>query len=510
MARILVIEDEMTLRVTVRRGLELSGHEAAEASTVSEAKSILREREFDAVLADVNLGGESSLGLVRSMRAEGYEGVIVVLTAYGTVDNAVEAMKAGADDYLQKPVGIEELAMLVDRSLQNRRTLSRLRLYQRLERVRSVGEGDLAMGESEAWRRALRLAERFAELPIPKEVGVAGPLGGVSLDLPTILLLGETGAGKGVLARRIHQIASGGDAAQQAFVHVNCAALPQSLIESELFGHERGAFTDARESRAGLFEMAEGGTIFLDEIGDMSLEVQAKILTVVETGRFRRLGGQRERVTRVRVVAATNQDLSGLAARGLFRKDLLYRLNALTIRLPALRERGNDSVIIAKSVLARVASQHGRSDMELSEGAVRAILHHPWPGNVRELINSVKRAAILAEHAIIEPLDLGIQVPDHSLAWESRNGDEHISVDARNVVVTDPEALRFDFSHGPLDIDQLERRFLLEALRAAKGNVSKAARLVGLNRGALRYRIDRLQIGGATDGADDHSSNSFH
>lgn len=456
------------------------------------------------MLADVNLAGESSLGLVRSMRAEGYEGVVVVLTAYGTVDNAVEAMKAGADDYLQKPIGLEELVMLVERALQNRRTLSRLRLFERLERVRTGAEADGALGESDRWQRTLRLAERFAELPIPKVSAQAGPLGGVSIDLPTILLLGETGSGKGVLARRIHEVASGASGASgradPAFVHVNCAALPQSLIESELFGHERGAFTDARDSRAGLFEMAEGGTIFLDEVGDMSLEVQAKILTVVETGRFRRIGGQRERVARVRVVAATNQDLGSLAERGLFRKDLLYRLNALTIRLPALRERGGDSTLIAQRTLARLAAQHGRPGLSFSDDALRAIEAHPWPGNVRELLNCVKRAAILAEGDRVVASDLGIAPPAPGVGAGHAQGGGGAP---RGIGASDLRGIRFRFDEGPLDIDELERRFLLEALRAANGNVSKAARLVGLNRGALRYRIDRLRIGDATDGASE-------
>src|SRR5690606_14836408 len=200
------------------------------------------------------------------LRADGYEGVIVVMTAYGTVDNAVAAMKAGADDYLQKPVGIEELNLLLNKSLENRRTLSRLRLYQRLERVRAAGDGDETVGESEAWSKAVRLAERFAQLPVP----VAGSAT-AGLELPTILLLGETGSGKGVLAKHIHQNAAGYNPKDPApFVHVNCAALPHSLIEGELFGHEKGSFTDAKENRPGLFEMAEGGTIFLDEIGEMS------------------------------------------------------------------------------------------------------------------------------------------------------------------------------------------------------------------------------------------------
>ena len=471
----------------------------SEATTLSEAFAQTKDREFDAVLTDVNLYGQSSLDLVRQLRADGYEGVVVVLTAFGTVDNAVEAMKAGADDYLQKPIGIEELTLLLGRSLEIRRSLSRLRLYQRLERVRAGGDSDEALGQSEPWRRAVRFAERFAELPLP----TPGPAGApVSLDLPTILLLGETGTGKGVLARHIHAAAPGMSGKDPPpFVHVNCAALPQSLIESELFGHERGAFTDARDSRAGLFEMAEGGTIFLDEIGDMSIAVQAKLLTVVETGRFRRLGGQRERTVRVRIVAATNQDLSGLTARGVFRQDLLYRLNALTIRLPALRDRGEDSVLIARRTLARLASQYGRSELSFDEHALSAIAHHDWPGNVRELLNAVKRATVLAEGPKVSASDLGLRPVEPMRELQSPLNLESVIRISNNGVVRNPDALRYDFSAGPLDIDQLERRFLIEAIKAARGNVSKAARMVGLNRGALRYRIERLQLEGVLDEA---------
>lgn len=483
MASILVIEDERTLRVTVRQGLELAGHSVLDAECVADAWALTRDREFDAVLTDVNLAGESGVDLVRRLREDGYEGVIVVMTAYGTVDNAVVAMKSGADDYLQKPVGIEELTLLLNKALENRRTLSRLRLYQRLERVRHAGDGGgEAIGESEAWQKTLRLAERFARLPIPDK-GEQG-----KVDLPTILLLGETGSGKGVLAKYIHEHAPGFDAKDPPpFVHVNCAALPHTLIEGELFGHEKGSFTDAKESRAGLFEMAEGGTIFLDEIGEMSIGVQAKLLTVVESGRFRRIGGQRERTVRARIVVATNQDLTARAAEGAFRSDLYYRLESLTVRIPALRERDDDAELIAEKTLQRLAAAHGRDDLRFTDDALRAIHAHTWPGNVRELLNAVKRAAILSDGPEIGAEDLGLRSADQSVQHLSLGSDD-------NPVVRDPGELRFDFESGPVTIDDVERQLLLQALRHARGNVSKAARLVGLNRGALRYRIERLGL----------------
>jgi DNA-binding NtrC family response regulator len=480
-ASILVIEDERTLRVTVRQGLELAGHSVADVECVPDAWSLTRDRDFDAILTDVNLVGQSGVDLVLKLREDGYEGVIVVMTAYGTVDNAVAAMKAGADDYLQKPVGIEELTLLLDRALENRRTRSRLRLYQRLERVRAAGDGDEALGESEPWSKALRLAERFGQLPIP------APGARAACDIPTILLLGETGAGKGVLAKHIHESSPDYNPKDPApFVHVNCAALPHTLIEGELFGHEKGAFTDAKENRAGLFEMAEGGTIFLDEIGEMSIDVQAKLLTVVENAKFRRIGGQKERTVRARIVVATNQDLRARAAEGKFRSDLLYRLDALTVRIPALRDRGDDAAMIAKRTLARLAAQHDRADLHFTEDALAAIRTHDWPGNVRELLNAVKRAAILCEDPAITSDDLVLSdISSHAAPFLS-NGEES--------TVRDAGVLRFDFTRGPVTIDDVERQLLLEALRHSHGNVSKAARLVGLNRGALRYRIERLNL----------------
>jgi len=478
-----VVEDERTLRLTVKKGLELAGHRVEEAECVPDAWGLCREREFDAVLTDVNLVGESGIDLVRRLRDDRYDGVLAVITAYGTIDNAVAAMKAGADDYLQKPVGIEELTLVLNRALENRRTLSRLRLYQRMERVRAAGDGVEAIGESEAWQKTMRLASRFAQLPLPT------PGSGREADLPTILVLGETGTGKGIVAKQIHESAPGFNAKDPApFVHVNCAALPHTLIEGELFGHERGSFTDAKETRAGLFEMAEGGTIFLDEIGEMCVEVQAKLLTVVESGRFRRIGGHKERAVRARIVAASNQDLRQRVAQGKFREDLYYRLESLTIRVPTLRERANDSVLIAQKTLTRLAAAHGRDDLRLTDAALAAIRGHDWPGNVREVMNAVRRAAILADGPEIGPEDLGLsRGVEHAV-------DPRTGYETGEATVRDPHSVHFDFSRGPVMIDDVEKKLLVDALRHARGNVSKAARLVGLNRGALRYRIERLHL----------------
>ncbi len=483
MAHVLVIEDEQAMRRSMQRALELDGHDVRSAATPDAAWSELgTDRELDVIVTDLNLTGSddaTGLEILQRVRAEGFDGVVIVVTSYGTIEVAVEAMRRGADEFVQKPIILEELRLLVTRALDNRRVRSRLSLYERLERVRS-GSAPRLTGDSVAWSGALRMAQRFAGLSIP-EPGAIG-------ELPTILLLGETGSGKGEIARFIHRCSpehAAGDA--PPFVHVNCAALPASLIEAELFGHERGAFTDAKERRAGLFEMAEGGTIFLDETGEMPVEMQAKLLLVLENGRFRRIGGSKERTVRARIVAATNQDLEDRVKHGLFRPDLLFRLNALTIWVPPLSDRGDDVLLLAREFVDRFAAQYERDGLVLSPEAERTLLAHDWPGNVRELMNVMKRAALLAETSTITTADLALRVQHGgvSLAEPTGGDDDSLAPDG---------ILRFDFAAHAYRIDEVERQLILDALEYTRGNVTNAAKLIGLKRGALRYRIDRLGL----------------
>lgn len=420
------------------------------------------------------------------MRADGYAGAVVVMTAYGSVERAVTAMKAGADDYLQKPVSLEELGLVIDKALEHRQVRSRLRLYERLDRAREDARAPL--GESESWSLALATATKLARAPMPTGNGPGGAL-------PTILLLGETGAGKGVLARYIHEHApEGGDA---PFVHVNCSSLPPTLIESELFGHEKGAFTDARSAREGLFEMAEGGTIFLDEIGDMPLELQTRLLLVIEHGAYRRVGGSKERRVRCRVIAATNQDLESRVSESRFRRDLLYRLNALTLRIPPLREREGDARLLAEAFLEKVAREHGRNGMSFDSRALEAVERHPWPGNVRELVNAVQRAVMLSESERIGATDLGLTRPPPNrggAAPEPHAPSSAAREPGARGEATDDGSLNFDFVAGTHTAEDVEKALILQALAHCHGNVSKAARLINMNRGSLRYRIERYGL----------------
>ena len=474
---ILIIEDEDTLRRSIARGMEMDGYAVHESDSLSSARRLVNETEFGVILTDVNLPDGSGIDLVKQLREEGYVGGIVVMTAYGTIDTAVEAMKSGADDFLQKPVRLDELSIVLEKVLAHRKAATRLDTYERLERIHENASGPL--GESEAFSRTIGLADRYARLPIPTEQSAGD-------DLPTILLLGETGSGKGVIARHIHDAGVSGEAKDTPpFVHVNCAALPANLIEGELFGNEKGAYTDAKGARPGLFETAEGGTIFLDEIGEMPTEMQAKLLLVVENGTFRRLGGTRDRRVRTRIIAATNQDLDRRVETGEFRSDLLYRLNALTIRIPPLRERGEDALRIAERLIDQMGHDLGRPGLHLDESAKSSILDHSWPGNVRELINCLKRASILADDEAITSETLGLEIDSPGKA--------------RQLSSVSAESMRFNFERGPISFEDLERALIVSALEYANGNVSKAARCIGLNRGALRYRIERLGLEHVTE-----------
>ncbi len=497
MARILIVEDEENLRFSIRQTLLRSGHDVVEAGSVPQAWETTRVTDFDAVLTDVNLGTDNGIDLVGRLRDDSFEGPIVVMTAYGTIESAVSAMKRGADDYLQKPVSLEELSLLVERLLENRKIKRQLNLLRRMERSREEATG--VIGESPVWKQTLKLAERISLAPIPSRVGGgAGSASGGAL--PTVLLLGETGTGKGLLARHIHQCVLRNQnlkTEDAPFVHVNCSALPPSLVESELFGHEKGAFTDAKSHRVGLFEMAEGGTIFLDEVGDMPLDLQAKILTVVEEGTYRRVGGSRDKSVRARVIAATNQPLEERVEQGKFRRDLLYRLNALTIRIPPLRDRNGDAALLASSMLerfgkeyGRVPGPHGEPPLLLSEASRQAILRHDWPGNVRELLNMCQRVAMLCEGPSVEPVDLGL---GHVGAFSGRADAETTPFPAPPGDAS-PHSLSFDFEHGIHRAEDVERELIVQSLRRTRGNVSKAAKLIGMQRSSFRYRIERYGL----------------
>jgi len=468
MATILVIEDEENIRFAVKRSLSKRGHEVVEAGSVADGLAASDQFDFDLIVTDLHLPDGDGISVVESLRGRGFEGGLVVMTAFATIESAVSAMKLGADEYLQKPVSLDELALIVERLLERKSDRKRLLLHER--QTRQEADRDRPIGQSANWLAVLSLGERLAGAPLMTRSG-AGEVGA----LTTALVLGETGTGKSVLARHIHRKGAL-NPEKDPFVHVNCSTLPAQLVESELFGHEKGAFTDAREARQGLVELADEGTLFLDEIGDMPIEMQAKLLLFLETGRFRRVGGTRERSVRCRVIVATNHDLDAESQRGEFRRDLLYRINGFTIEAPPLRERGEDVLLIARQMLGRLCADYGREACRLSPAAERLLLSHTWPGNVRELINVIQRAAMLCDSDVVTPADLAL---------------DHRAAPSMPVHSASAASLRFDFDAGAHRADEVEKELMLQALERTGGNVSKAARLIGMQRSSFRYRIER-------------------
>jgi DNA-binding NtrC family response regulator len=458
LARILLVDDEAALLRSMQLQLSRGGHECRGVETIAAALNELFRGEPDLAIIDIRLPDGNGLDLIRRIRAEGHSFPLVVLTAFGSVPHAVSAMRDGATDYLEKPVDLEQLSFIVERNLETARLRGRVELYERAGYAGA--ELPELVGEGAAFREALDLARRVAA------PGVADPA-----EMPTVLITGETGTGKDVFARYIH---AAGPLAAAPFVHVDSAALPRELIESELFGHERGAFTDAKSTKKGLLEIASGGTVFLNEIGELSPDLQAKLLTCLEGKRFRRVGGTRDLRMNARIIAATNADLRERVAAGTFREDLFYRLNVFHLNLAPLRERGDDVLLLARHFLARHCRKYRKPPAELSSEACRLIMSYSWPGNVRELSHVLERAALLQEDGVIRPSHLGISVPG---------------------MVAEAAPPRAP-AGAPLTLPEMERQMIERAMAEAGGNVSRAARLLGISRGALRRRLEGLAESG--------------
>jgi len=440
--RLLIVDDEDDVRQPLRRFLVSKGYDVLEAAGQSAAQEVVRQHHVDAAVVDFSLADGDGFGVLRVLKAYDSFLPVVLLTGHGTIDLAVRAIKEGADQFLTKPVELPALLVVIERGLESRR----------MRRVSLVGKSTQSrqavnpfFGESPAIRRLAEGAARVAAATIP------------------VLIHGETGTGKGVLARWFHD---NGPRADEAFVDLNCAGLSRDLLESELFGHEKGAFTGAVASKPGLLEMAHRGTLFLDEIGDIDLQVQAKLLKVLEDLRFRRLGDVRDRQVDVRLIAATHRDLLALVREKKFREDLYYRISAMPIVVPPLRERGQDVVLLARSLVERIAHEMGRSGIRLSAEAERALVAHPWPGNVRQLRNVLERAILLSDLPVLQHLDLGAPVG-------ASPGDD---------------------GGARLTLAEAERRHIEAMLKAEGGHVPRTAQLLGLSRSALYERIKKHGI----------------
>ena len=445
MATILLVDDEQALVQAMQLQLSRAGHECVCAHTIAQSNQALERMEPDLAIIDIRLPDGSGMDLIRRIRAEDHHFPIVVVTGFGTIPNAVSAMREGANDYVEKPIDLDQLGLIVDRNLETQRLRGRIELYERLR----YGDQDdwEIVGKSEAFSQVLELARRVARPP-----GVTS-----ASAMPTVLLTGETGTGKDMLARHIHAI---GPLAGQPFVHVDCAALPRELIESELFGHQRGAFTDAKSSKRGLLEIASDGTVFLNEIAELPIESQAKLLNVLEGKSFRRVGGTREIKANVRIITATNADLQERVTAKSFREDLFYRLNVFTIHLPPVRERGHDVLLLAEYFVGRLCKKYRKRPAVLSKESQAALVKYHWPGNVREILHVMERAVLLHENG--------------------RIGVEHLGITG-----APPPAQE-------TTLPELEHRLIQQALGRAGGNISQAARLLGISRGALRRRLESM------------------
>jgi len=377
---VLVVEDKESLRTMLRKTLESRGHTVDEAGDAYEARRRLQSTRYLVVLTDLRLPAGSGFDVLAAAREADPETPVLVMTAFGTVEEAVRAMKEGAADFLTKPVDTEHLLLLLDRATERRRMQTELVLlkedYQRRYGLPRV------LGDDPAFKEAMLAIQRAAKTDA------------------TVLILGESGTGKELMSRALHQLSA---RAKGPFVAINCAAIPEALLENELFGHEKGAFTGATGRKVGKAEMAHHGTLFLDEIGDLPLLLQAKILRLVQERQFERVGGVQTLTVDVRVVAATNHDLKEAVARKAFREDLFFRLSVFPVEIPPLRRRRSDVLPLAEAFLARYAREMGRKGLRLSEASRRALLDHSWPGNIRELQNCLERAAILCSGSQIEP-----------------------------------------------------------------------------------------------------------
>ncbi|WP_300439627.1 sigma-54 dependent transcriptional regulator [Zoogloea sp.] len=454
MTSILIIDDETTLARNAARFLEKGGHGATTASTGREGLKLFGELQPDAVVLDFRLPDMDGLAVIAAIRADDAQVPIIMITGHGSIELAVEAMKAGANDLLTKPVALGELRQRIAQLTQRQRENSRLQYYEARERDRS--QLDAIVGASPA---VAELRDRIARIASVEGIET----------LPPVLIIGETGTGKELVARACHFCSPRRD---KPFVEVNCAAIPASLLESELFGHERGAFTDARERKLGLLEAADGGTLFLDEIGEMDRGLQAKLLKVLEDGRLRRLGSVQERQVNVRILAATNQDLEKHIEAGLFRADLYFRLRVLQIHVPPLNAREGDVLVLARHFLADFAQRYRKGALQLSPAAERLLVDHDWPGNVRELRNLMEQAALLASDSLIGPDDL-------PLSPARRPGNPAAAPDT-----------------GTSALERVERDLLVQALADTRGNVSQAARQLGISRDTLRYRMEKHGLPG--------------
>ena len=454
---ILIIEDEAVFAGAVRKRLRRGGYNAEIAGTLEQGATKISDKTPDLLLLDMRLpdgSGLDFLGALQNDKANTFP--VLVMSAYGEIEDAVSAMKSGASDYLKKPIDLDELMLNVEKVLE-KDALSQKLTYSS-KREQHAHEGVEFLGDSPAIVAIRQQINRLKQL-----TGVSVP--------PTILILGETGTGKDVVARLLHAHSA---RRERPFVHVDCASLPKDLIEAELFGHEKGAFTSAHVGRTGLIEAAEDGVLFMDEIGELPMDLQGKLLAVLERRILRKVGTTKERPVAAWIIAATNRDVAQLVKQGEFRSDLYYRLNVLSISIAPLHERGDDIILLARHFIRQSAKRYGISSVTLSGQAIQALRSYHWPGNVRELKHMIERAVLLCGEGELSPDSLSLTA--------------HVQPGTGTGLNLSPGA------EADLTLDNAELMLIKNALEKCGGNVSKAARELGITRMALRYRIKKHNL----------------
>jgi DNA-binding NtrC family response regulator len=452
MGRILIADDHDSLRKGLAQALADAGHDVEEAPNGNAAIEKLHEATFDVLVSDLKMGGSTGIEVLKTAKSLHPNCSVILMTAFGTVSTAVEAMKAGAFDYVQKPFEIEEMEVKIEKALELRRMQHQIDYLRHAQG--DIYDFDRIIGSSGALGKVLEVVRK------------------VSRSNTTVLVRGETGTGKELIAGAIHHNSL---RAAKNFIKVNCAALQENLLESELFGHEKGAFTSADKQRIGRFEQADGGTLFLDEIGDMSANTQAKILRVLQEHEFERLGGTRTIKVDVRLIAATNRELPLMVEAGQFREDLYYRLNVVTIEMPPLRERKDDIEELANFFIRRFAGELKKKIQGLQPDAIKLLIRYHWPGNIRELENAIERAMLLADgsHIGIDDLRLG----DTGVSSYSREGSSVVKIPPTGIA-----------------LEEVERLAIVEALKMSNWVQKDAAELLSISPRVMNYKIKTLGI----------------
>jgi nitrogen regulation protein NR(I) len=470
MERILIVDDDQSMRYSLNRMLEGQGLQLSLAKNGAEALERFEQDRPDLVVMDIKMPGQSGLEVLREIKERDPKALVILMTAFGTTETAIEAMKYGAFDYILKPFDIPQMRGLVERALEVSRMMKKIVSLPDREEAEAAEE--TLVGSSTAMQQIYKMIGQVA----PTEV--------------TVLLRGESGTGKEMAARAVYHHSRRGD---KSFLPVNCAAIPETLLESELFGHEKGSFTGALTRRIGKFEQCHGGTLFLDEIGDMTPATQAKILRVLQDRQFERLGGSERITVDVRVIVATNKDLEKAIREGSFRQDLYYRLKVVTLQLPPLRDRKEDIPELVRYFLRRFRADINREVADISPRALEKLMRYHWPGNVRELENTVKRALVIAKGHTLLAEDFLLEGMDAEMGPA-----EHLDLEERLQKLMEPvfkELLELSRRSPGADLmSELEKILIKRALQETRGNQVQAAILLGISRNTLRSKIERYRI----------------